>query len=105
MATALSFPFDRSSAKTLLDAPIAPETVERLREPFVRGEGARIHGDRGTGLSLSIVDAIVTATRESSSSPPGSAAAWTSPSAYPPQPTDPPSGLRVLAALRIRRIG
>ena len=44
-------------------APIAPETVERLREPFVRGEGARIHSDRGTGLGLSIVDAIVTAHR------------------------------------------
>lgn len=44
-------------------ALIAPETVERLREPFVRGEGARIRSDRSTGLGLSIVDAIVTAHR------------------------------------------
>lgn len=35
--------------------------VDRLREPFVRGEGARIHTDRGVGLGLSIVDAVVTA--------------------------------------------
>jgi signal transduction histidine kinase len=42
-------------------APIAPETVDQLREPFVRGDGARIHTDRGTGLGLSIVDAIVAA--------------------------------------------
>ncbi|MEU5263618.1 ATP-binding protein [Amycolatopsis sp. NPDC021455] len=41
--------------------PIAPETVGRLREPFVRGDGARIHPGRGIGLGLSIVDAIVTA--------------------------------------------
>jgi signal transduction histidine kinase len=42
---------------------VASETVARLREPFVRGEGARIHTDRGTGLGLSIVDAIVAAHR------------------------------------------
>jgi signal transduction histidine kinase len=42
-------------------APIAPETVDQLREPFVRGDGARIHTDRGVGLGLSIVDAIVVA--------------------------------------------
>jgi signal transduction histidine kinase len=40
---------------------IAPEAVGRLREPFVRGDGARIHTGRGTGLGLSIVDAIVAA--------------------------------------------
>jgi signal transduction histidine kinase len=44
-------------------APIAPETVDQLREPFVRGDGARIHTDRGIGLGLSIVDAIVAAHR------------------------------------------
>ena len=44
-------------------APIAPETVDQLREPFVRGDGARIHTDRGIGLGLSIVDAIVVAHR------------------------------------------
>ena len=44
-------------------APIAPETVTQLREPFVRGDGARIHTDRGLGLGLSIVDAIVVAHR------------------------------------------
>jgi signal transduction histidine kinase len=43
--------------------PIPPETVEQLREPFVRGDGARIHTDRGLGLGLSIVDAIVAAHR------------------------------------------
>ncbi|OXM70018.1 sensor histidine kinase [Amycolatopsis vastitatis] len=43
--------------------PIAPEAVDRLREPFVRGDGARIHTDRGTGLGLSIVDAVVAAHR------------------------------------------
>lgn len=42
-------------------ATIAPDAVDQLREPFVRGDGARIHTDRGTGLGLSIVDAIVTA--------------------------------------------
>ncbi|WNV87842.1 HAMP domain-containing sensor histidine kinase [Umezawaea sp. Da 62-37] len=41
--------------------PIPPETVDRLREPFVRGDGARLHTNRGTGLGLSIVDAVVTA--------------------------------------------
>jgi signal transduction histidine kinase len=40
---------------------IAAETVDQLREPFVRGHGARIHTDRGTGLGLPIVDAVVTA--------------------------------------------
>ncbi|GAB3464540.1 sensor histidine kinase [Actinophytocola sediminis] len=44
-------------------APIEPETLDQLREPFVRGDGARIHTDRGIGLGLSIVDAIVTAHR------------------------------------------
>ena len=44
-------------------APIAPETVGQLREPFVRGDGARIHTERGIGLGLSIVDAIVAAHR------------------------------------------
>jgi signal transduction histidine kinase len=42
---------------------IAAETVDQLREPFVRGDGARIHTDRGTGLGLSIVDAVVAAHR------------------------------------------
>jgi signal transduction histidine kinase len=42
-------------------APIASETVDQLRAPFVRGDGARIHTDRGTGIGLSIVDAIVAA--------------------------------------------
>jgi signal transduction histidine kinase len=44
-------------------APIPPETVEQLRDPFVRGDGARIHTDRGIGLGLSIVDAVVVAHR------------------------------------------
>ncbi|WP_410612990.1 sensor histidine kinase [Amycolatopsis sp. lyj-109] len=44
-------------------APIAPEALDRLREPFVRGNGTRIHTDRGIGLGLSIVDAIVAAHR------------------------------------------
>jgi signal transduction histidine kinase len=41
--------------------PIAPSTVDQLRDPFVRGDGARIHTDRGIGLGLSIVDAVVAA--------------------------------------------
>jgi signal transduction histidine kinase len=36
-------------------------TSERLLEPFVRGDGARLHSDTGVGLGLSIVHAIVTA--------------------------------------------
>ncbi|GHG22451.1 MULTISPECIES: sensor histidine kinase [Amycolatopsis] len=44
-------------------APIAPDAVDRLREPFVRGDGTRIHTGRGAGLGLSIVDAIVAAHR------------------------------------------
>ncbi len=43
--------------------PIAPEVLDQLREPFVRGDGARIHTGRGIGLGLSIVDAIVAAHR------------------------------------------
>lgn len=42
-------------------APIGLDAAGRLLEPFVRGEGARIHADNGVGLGLSIVDAIVTA--------------------------------------------
>jgi signal transduction histidine kinase len=38
-------------------------TSDRLLEPFVRGEGARLHTDTGVGLGLSIVQAIVTAHR------------------------------------------
>lgn len=37
------------------------DDVHRLLEPFVRGEGARIHTDAGVGLGLSIVRAIVVA--------------------------------------------
>ena len=44
-------------------APIPRDSVGQLREPFVRGEGARIRTDRGAGLGLSIVDAIVAAHR------------------------------------------
>ncbi|MFL6122915.1 sensor histidine kinase [Actinophytocola sp.] len=41
--------------------PIPPHTTNRLLEPFVRGEGARLHTDTGAGLGLSIVHAIVIA--------------------------------------------
>ena len=37
--------------------------VDRLMEPFVRGEGSRIPTDGGAGLGLSIVRAVVTAHR------------------------------------------
>ncbi|WP_461036029.1 sensor histidine kinase [Streptomyces mayteni] len=40
---------------------IAPGTADRLLEPFVRGEGARVHSEAGSGLGLSIVQAVVTA--------------------------------------------
>ncbi|MFI9383386.1 sensor histidine kinase [Kutzneria sp. NPDC052558] len=43
--------------------PIAADTLHRLRDPFIRGDRPRIHTDRGAGLGLSIVDAIVTAHR------------------------------------------
>lgn len=42
-------------------APLSPETTNRLLEPFVRGDGARLHADTGTGLGLSIVHAIAVA--------------------------------------------
>jgi signal transduction histidine kinase len=41
--------------------PVAPDAVPALLEPFVRGEGPRTHGDGGSGLGLSIVDAVVRA--------------------------------------------
>ena len=42
--------------------PLIPaSTVDQLRAPFTRGDGARIHTDRGIGLGLSIVDAVVAA--------------------------------------------
>ncbi|HEY2064188.1 MAG TPA: HAMP domain-containing sensor histidine kinase [Amycolatopsis sp.] len=42
--------------------PLIPaSTVDQLRAPFARGDGARIHTDRGIGLGLSIVDAVVIA--------------------------------------------
>jgi signal transduction histidine kinase len=40
---------------------IAPGTAHRLLEPFVRGDGARLHSDGGAGLGLSIVQTVVTA--------------------------------------------
>lgn len=40
---------------------VTPEQAQRLLEPFVRGDGARLHTDAGAGLGLSIVHAIVTA--------------------------------------------
>ncbi|WP_086663623.1 sensor histidine kinase [Lentzea kentuckyensis] len=42
-------------------ALVSPDVLSQLREPFVRGDGERIHTDRGIGLGLSIVDAIVAA--------------------------------------------
>jgi signal transduction histidine kinase len=42
-------------------AVVTPEQAQRLLEPFVRGDGARLHTDAGAGLGLSIVHAIVTA--------------------------------------------
>jgi signal transduction histidine kinase len=40
-------------------AMLRPDTADRLLEPFVCGDGARLHTDTGAGLS--IVQAIVTA--------------------------------------------
>jgi signal transduction histidine kinase len=40
---------------------VTPDQAHRLLEPFVRGDGARLHTDAGAGLGLSIVHAIVTA--------------------------------------------
>jgi signal transduction histidine kinase len=40
---------------------IAADTVGRLLEPFVRGDGPRLHSDRGAGLGLSIVRTVVSA--------------------------------------------
>lgn len=40
---------------------VTADTVDRLLEPFVRGDGARLHADTGVGLGLSIVHAIATA--------------------------------------------
>jgi signal transduction histidine kinase len=40
---------------------VAPETAHRLLEPFVRGDGARLHTAGGAGLGLSIVHNIATA--------------------------------------------
>jgi signal transduction histidine kinase len=40
---------------------IAADDVDRLLEPFVRGEGTRTPTDGGAGLGLSIVRAVVTA--------------------------------------------
>lgn len=40
---------------------IDPATADRLVEPFVRGDGSRVHGEDGSGLGLSIVQAVVTA--------------------------------------------
>ncbi|TDC78526.1 HAMP domain-containing histidine kinase, partial [Streptomyces hainanensis] len=40
---------------------IDPGTADHLLEPFVRGEGARVRGETGSGLGLSIVRAVVTA--------------------------------------------
>ncbi|WP_350275065.1 ATP-binding protein [Kribbella sp. HUAS MG21] len=40
---------------------IAPDTAHRLLEPFVRGDGARLHTEGGAGLGLSIVHNIATA--------------------------------------------
>lgn len=42
-------------------AVVTPDQAQRLLEPFVRGDGARLHTDAGAGLGLSIVQAIVTA--------------------------------------------
>jgi signal transduction histidine kinase len=41
--------------------PVAPAATPALLQPFVRGEGQRTHGDGGSGLGLSIVDAVVRA--------------------------------------------
>ncbi|MDT7797231.1 MAG: hypothetical protein QOI78_664, partial [Actinomycetota bacterium] len=40
---------------------VSPEETGRWLEPFVRGAPARTEGDRGAGLGLSIVRAIVEA--------------------------------------------
>jgi signal transduction histidine kinase len=40
---------------------VAPGQASALLEPFVRGEGSRIHGDGGAGLGLSIVRAVAQA--------------------------------------------
>ncbi|MGW6195645.1 sensor histidine kinase [Kribbella sp. NPDC055110] len=40
---------------------VTPDQAHRLLEPFVRGDGARLHTEAGAGLGLSIVHAIVTA--------------------------------------------
>lgn len=40
---------------------VPPERVDRLLEPFVRGEGSRTSADGGNGLGLSIVRAVVLA--------------------------------------------
>jgi signal transduction histidine kinase len=40
---------------------VTPDQAQRLLEPFVRGDGARLHAEAGAGLGLSIVHAIVTA--------------------------------------------
>ncbi|GAA1603748.1 ATP-binding protein [Kribbella hippodromi] len=42
-------------------AVVTSASVDRLPEPFVRGDGARLHSDAGAGLGLSIVHAVVTA--------------------------------------------
>jgi signal transduction histidine kinase len=42
-------------------AVVASDQADRLLEPFVRGDGARLRTDTGVGLGLSIVHAIVTA--------------------------------------------
>ncbi|RKN39560.1 sensor histidine kinase [Streptomyces hoynatensis] len=41
--------------------PIAAEETAALLEPFVRGVGARLHAEGGSGLGLSLVQAVVTA--------------------------------------------
>ncbi|WP_244214931.1 sensor histidine kinase [Amycolatopsis thermalba] len=40
---------------------VAPDDAQRLLEPFVRGAGARVRGESGAGLGLSIVHAVATA--------------------------------------------
>ncbi|MGK2349547.1 sensor histidine kinase [Actinomyces sp. W5033] len=42
-------------------APVAPDSVESLREPFVRGEGRGRTRGSGHGLGLAIVTAVATA--------------------------------------------
>ncbi|TDC24661.1 HAMP domain-containing histidine kinase, partial [Streptomyces sp. 8K308] len=52
----------RSWLRVVNTGPVVdPAMASRLLEPFVRGDGTRLHGETGSGLGLSIVQAVVAA--------------------------------------------